>query len=149
MRRVLTLFSSTLVGLVALGSGWAALHAQERARSVWDGIYTLEQAQNGQMDYGQQCARCHGDMLEGDDEAPPLADAGFLSNWNGLTVGDLFERIRTTMPYSNPESVNREAKVRIVAYILSSNGFPAGNANLSTRTELLNLIRIDAAQPKK
>jgi hypothetical protein len=39
---------------------------------------------------------------------PPLAaiaapDADFLSNWNGLTVGDLFERIRTTMPQNNAE----------------------------------------------
>ena len=88
-------------------------------------------------------------MLEGDDEATPLADAGFLSNWNGLTVGELFERIRTTMPYNNPDSVNREAKLRIVAYILSYNGFPAGHTELSTRTEVLNRIRIDAAQPKK
>jgi hypothetical protein len=139
----------TFLGLIALGVCWAALHAQDRTRSVWDGVYTLEQAKDGQMDYAQQCARCHGDMLEGDDEAPALADPGFLSNWNGLTVGDLFERIRTTMPYSNPESVNREAKAKIVAYILSSNGFPAGAADLSSRTEVLKLIRIEAAQPKK
>jgi hypothetical protein len=139
----------TFFGLIALTVCWAALHAQDRTRSVWDGVFTLEQAKNGQMDYGQQCARCHGDMLEGDDEAPPLADAGFLSNWNGLTVGDLFERIRTTMPYNNPEGVNREGKVRILAFILSSNGFPAGDAELSSRTELLKLIRIEAAQPKK
>jgi S-disulfanyl-L-cysteine oxidoreductase SoxD len=137
------------LSLVALGVCWAALHAQERARSVWDGVYTLEQARDGEMDYNRQCARCHGDMLEGDDEAPALADAGFLSNWNGLTVGDLFERIRTTMPYNNPEGINREAKLRIVAYILSYNGFPAGDGDLSSRTELLKLIRIDAAQPKK
>lgn len=139
----------TLLGVAALSLGWAALHAQQRARSVWDGVYTLEQAKNGQIDYTHQCARCHGDMLEGDDEAPPLADAGFLSNWDGLTVADLFERIRTTMPYNNPEGVNREAKVRIVAFILSSNGFPVGDTDLSSRTELLKLIRIEAAQPKK
>ena len=139
----------TILVLVALSVCWAAVHAQQGALSVWDGVYTLEQAEKGQMDYSRQCARCHGDMLEGDDEAPPLADASFLSNWDGLTVGDLFERIRTSMPYNNPEGVNREAKVRIVAYILTSNGFPAGDMELSIRTELLKLIRIDAAQPGK
>ena len=139
----------TFLGLIALGLFWTALRAQERVRSVWDGVYTAEQAENGKAEYGRHCARCHGDMLEGDDEITPLADAGFLSNWNGLTVGELFERIRTTMPYNDPESVNRAGKLRIVAYILSYNGFPAGDAELSSRTELLNLIRIDAAQPKK
>lgn len=139
----------TFPGLIALGVCFVALHAQERTRSVWDGVYTAAQAENGKTEYGRHCAGCHGDMLEGDDEATPLADAGFLSNWNGLTVGELFERIRTTMPYNNPDGVNRESKLRIVAYILSYNGFPAGNTELSSRTEVLNLIRIDAAQPNK
>lgn len=139
----------TFLGLIALSVCWLALHAQERKRSVWDGVYTTEQAENGKTEYGRHCARCHGDMLEGDDEVTPLADAGFLSNWTGLTVGELFERIRTTMPYSNPEGVSRDAKLKIVAYILSYNGFPAGDAELSSKTEVLNLIRIDAARTKK
>jgi S-disulfanyl-L-cysteine oxidoreductase SoxD len=139
----------TFSGLIALGVCWVGLHAQERARSVWDGVYTADQAEKGKVEYGRHCATCHGDMLEGDDEATPLSDAGFLSNWNGLTVGELFERVRTTMPYNNPDAVNREIKLRIVAYILSYNGFPTGNAELPSRTEVLNLIRIDAVQPKK
>jgi len=139
----------TFPGFIALGLCWVALHAQESTRSVWDGVYTAAQAEDGKMEYGRHCARCHGDMLEGDDEATPLTDAAFLSNWNGLTVGELFDRIRTTMPYSNPDAVNREGKLKIVAYILSYNGFPAGDAELSSRIEILKLIRIDAARPKK
>ena len=33
----------------------------------------------------------------------------FLANWNTLTVGDLFDRTRATMPQNKPGSMNREA----------------------------------------
>ena len=126
-----------------------ALRAQEPDRSVWDGVYTPQQASMGQAAFAQYCVACHGDALTGGDAAPPLAGGEFLSNWTGLTVGDLFERIRTTMPLNNPGSLNRENTTRILAYILNFNRFPSGTAELSTRTEYLKMIRIDADPPKK
>jgi mono/diheme cytochrome c family protein len=139
----------TILGLAVIVACWSALRAQDSERSIWDGVYTQEQAKMGQAEYNQQCAPCHSDTLAGGDEAPPLAGGAFLSNWNGLTVGDLFERIRTTMPLGNPQDVNRETKARILAYILNVNRFPTGAMELSSRTEVLKLIRIDAEQPKK
>ncbi|HMD48892.1 MAG TPA: cytochrome c, partial [Bryobacteraceae bacterium] len=65
-------------------------------RSVWDGVYTQDQAKQGEAVYSESCSSCHGTSLIGQDAAPALAGGDFLSNWNGLTVGDLFERIRTT-----------------------------------------------------
>src|SRR2546426_4970955 len=50
--------------------------------------------------YRKECAACHGDMLTGGESAPPLTGAAFLANWSGLTMGDLFDRIRKTMPPS-------------------------------------------------
>ena len=43
--------------------------------------------------------------------ATPLAGAEFMTNWNGLTLGDLFERIRTTMPlnYPGPGTLTKES----------------------------------------
>jgi hypothetical protein len=35
--------------------------------------------------------------------APEPAGGDFDPNWDGLTVGQLFERIRTTMPQDNAE----------------------------------------------
>jgi mono/diheme cytochrome c family protein len=86
----------------------AAAIAQEGTRSVWDGVYTDAQAKRGQGLYNQHCASCHGDQLTGGEMAPPLAGGEFLSNWNGLTLGDLFERIRKTMPLNEPGNLNRE-----------------------------------------
>lgn len=117
-------------------------------RSVWDGVYTEAQAQQGQPLYNQHCMACHGGSLSGGEQAPPLAGGEFFANWNGLTVGDLFERIRTSMPLNNPQSLNRETNAAILSYILSVNRFPAGTTDLPSRTEVLKLIRLEAERPR-
>jgi mono/diheme cytochrome c family protein len=142
-----------------VGSAWRAqLQAQQdkpappgastqRPHSVWDGTYTEDQAKRGELLYGQKCASCHGDKLTGGESAPPLTGGQFLSNWNGLTLDVLFERIRTTMPSDNPAKVGRGPKADILAYILSMNRFPSGDAELQSKTELLKDILIEASKP--
>ena len=133
-----------LIGLVA-----AAAIAQEASRSVWDGVYTEDQAKRGQALYNSECASCHGDQLNGGEMAPPLAGGEFMSNWGGLTVGDLFERIRTGMPPGMPSKVGRDAKVAIVTYMLQYNKFPAGKDELPGQTEAMKQIRLDVNKPDK
>lgn len=128
---------------------FAALACAQTTRSVWDGVYTDDQAKRGSKIYAEECAVCHGPELSGGEEAPPLVGAGFLSNWTTLTVGDLFERIRTTMPASNPGTLTRVEIADITAFLLSSNRFPAGKAELDRQTEVLKQIRINAEPPKK
>jgi S-disulfanyl-L-cysteine oxidoreductase SoxD len=121
--------------------------AGSEVRSVWDGVYTDEQARRGQPLYHDACAACHGDSLKGSGETPALAGNTFLSNWNGLPLGELFERIRRTMPQDKPSRVNRQQKTDILAYLLSCNEFPAGKTELPHQTEFLNQIRFDATKP--
>ncbi len=130
-------------------AGVYSLRAQDGAKSVWDGVYTEDQAKKGAAAYAEQCASCHGDQLTGGEMAPPLAGGEFLSNWNGLSVGDLFERIRTGMPPANPGKLSREAKADIVAFMLAFNKFPAGSKDLASNGEMLKSIRIDAQKPEK
>jgi hypothetical protein len=89
----------------------STVHAQP-TKSVWDGIYTEEQAKRGGPLYSEQCASCHGPELMGGEMAPPLASGDFLSGWDGLTVGDLFERIRISMPQNAPGIAERPAERR-------------------------------------
>ena len=121
----------------------------QTSRSVLDGVYTQDQAKQGHELYSQHCAVCHGKDLGGGEEAPALAGADFISNWNGLSVGDLFERIRTTMPQNKPQSLSREVDATILAFILSSNKFPGGQSELSSQTEQLKMIRIDAPKAEQ
>jgi mono/diheme cytochrome c family protein len=138
--------AAAVLGLTAFGLSFSALRAQA-TKSVWDGVYSDAQARDGAELYGQQCASCHGDTLAGGEEAPPLAGGDFLSNWNGLTAGDLFERIRTTMPLSKPQSLSREVNAKILAYIFSVNKFPAGKTDMPLQTEILKGIQIQSSKP--
>ena len=129
--------------------GLAAIGLSQTQRSVWDGVFTAEQAKRGQTRYAELCASCHGDTLAGGESAPPLAGGEFLSNWNTLTVGDLFDRTRSTMPQNRPGSLNREANAEIMAYLLSVNQFPAGKEALPQNSEVLKEIRIEAVKPER
>lgn len=140
MRIRVFLATALTAGIIAFSAH--ALRAQA-SRSVWEGVYSVEQEKRGAGLHAQYCASCHAENLAGNDEAPPLAGGEFLSNWSGLTVGDLFERIRTTMPFNQPQSPSRDVNAAILAHILSVNKFPAGNTDLSTQTEVLKEIRID------
>ena len=122
--------------------------AQSESRSVWDGVYTEAQSKRGQALYNQHCSSCHGDSLMGGESAPPLAGGEFLSNWSGLTAGDLFERIRVTMPQNTPGKLSREINADILAYMFSANQFPAGKTELSRQTEVLKQIKIEASKPE-
>jgi cytochrome c len=124
--------------------------AQEGAstsRSVWDGVYTEEQAKRGAEMYRKECASCHGDTLVGGGGAAPLAGGTFLSNWNGLTVGDLFDRIRKTMPQGSLGKLTKQQDADVLAFLLSFNKFPAGKTELQKQVEFLREIRFEATKP--
>lgn len=135
-----------------LGAFYGTAHAQEPvpapSRSVWDGVYTEEQAKRGEPLYHKECAPCHGDALTGGESAPPLTGGAFLSNWNGLTLGDLFDRIRKTMPQNTPGKLTRQQNADVLAFALSANKFPAGKTELSRQTEFLKEIRFEAMKPE-
>ena len=116
--------------------------------SVWDGVYTNEQSDRGKPLYVKECAACHGDTLGGGEEAPPLTGSAFMANWSGLTVGDLFERIRLSMPEGRPGTLSRQQNADILAYILNVNQFPAGKTELQRETDRLKQIRFLAEKPE-
>ena len=117
------------------------------SRSVWEGVYTEDQAKRGEPIYRKECAACHGDMLTGGESAPPLTGGAFQANWNGLTMGDLFDRIRKTMPQSNPGRLTRQQDADILAFMLSVNKFPSGKTELYRQSEMLKEIRFESAKP--
>lgn len=144
-----TIAASALIGIMAFGvfSARGTVSAQQ-AKSQWDGVYTDEQAKRGAPLYSEHCASCHNEDLSGAEMAPGLRGADFNANWNGSSVGDLFERIRQTMPpESAPGSLTRQQNADIVAYLLSKSGAPAGPSELPTQTELLKGIKFVAEKP--
>jgi mono/diheme cytochrome c family protein len=127
-----------------------ALVPAEQPVSVWDGVYIQEQASGGKIIYDQQCSACHGtDVLKVRTSGPPnLTGSVFKDNWNSLTVSDLFEYIKKGMPRNDAGRLTREQTASVVAFIFTSNGFPAGQKELPTDPPALKAIRFDAAKPK-
>jgi hypothetical protein len=119
----------------------------EQGSTTWSGVYTEEQATAGAAAYTKNCSECHLEDLAGDGFAPALKGPEFMNNWNTLTVGDLFERIRVSMPPSSPSSVSAKEKAEIVSHILKNAGFPAGTTELASQTEMLKTIKFEATKP--
>ena len=136
-----------LVSVCGVGSDALARIARFQTPTVWDGMYTDEQAARGEMLYQEWCASCHAPDLSGGDLAPGLAGGEFVWNWSGLTVGQLFERLRISMPQENPSSVTRAQKADILAFMLSANEFPVGAQELVGRSEILDQFMFEAIQP--
>lgn len=121
--------------------------AAEASQSQWNGVYSQAQAKRGDGFYTQYCLMCHGSDLMGGEMAPALIGGEFQSKWNELTMSDLFERVKTSMPLNAPGSLSREEIADILAYVLSKDNFPAGKSELPTRADALSAIKYLASKP--
>jgi mono/diheme cytochrome c family protein len=147
MRVRFVLLMGVLVSVCGVGSDALARIVGLQTQTVWDGMYTDEQAARGEMLYQEWCTSCHAPDLSGGDLAPGLAGGEFVWGWSGLTVGQLFERLRISMPQENPSSVTRAQKADILAFMLRANEFPVGEQELVGRSEILDQFMFEAVRP--
>jgi mono/diheme cytochrome c family protein len=98
------------------------------ARSVADGVFSAPEAAAGRAVYARACAACHGADFRPAPSAPPVTGNAFLANWRGRSLADLYTLIRTTMPPGAAGTLSEDEHRAALAYILRSNGFPAGEA---------------------
>ena len=134
------LIAGALFAMVAMHVSVAA----QATKSVNDGVYTAEQAKRGEALYKETCSACHGDNLEGSGPMPPLSGKDFLANWQGKTMGDLFEKVTTSMPATAPGTLTPEQAADILSYTLSVGKYPAGSAALESKMEPLLQIKVEA-----
>ena len=120
-----------MFAVVAWASQVGGVAQEPATRSVADRVYSPEQAGRGQTLFRDVCIVCHPDPL-------------WRESWQGRTVGEVYSKILRFMPDDDPGSLSRAEAASAVAYILQSNGFPAGETALSTDESALNRIRIEA-----
>ena len=122
-----------------------------QSHSVWDGVYTQQQAQRGQAIYDRLCSSCHDEKLTGkeSEDSPALTGRDFESEWDGRTAGDMFRKILRKMPQDKPGRLSPQESVDLVAFILSFNGRPAGKTELPPENEILGRIHFDAKKPEQ
>lgn len=139
------------VAVLALSSLYAAGAAgaviKDQAKTTWDGVYTDAQSKRGEALYAQSCSTCHGPDLAGLDTAPALTGGEFNTDWNDLPLGDLFERMRTTMPADAPGTLSRQQYADVVSFVLAKGGFPAGQTELSPEEAALKEVKFLTKKP--
>jgi mono/diheme cytochrome c family protein len=118
-----------------------------QTKTTQDGVYSSAQAERGQTVYEKSCLSCHGKSLEGDGQAPALADAEFAKEWNGQPLSDLFERIRLTMPGDAPGTLKADDVADVLAYVLKKGDHPAGAAELAADAAALKTVTFTAKAP--
>ena len=119
-----------------------ALHGQ--ARTARDGVYSGAQATRGQAIFKDKCAACHGEMLEG-LVGPPLAGDEFLKAWANQPLSELVSKIEKTMPQTEPGTLTRAQAIDLVAHILQTGKFPAGQAALPEGEDALKQVTLAPA----
>ena len=97
--------------------------------TVKDGVFTEAQVSSGQVVYDAQCKTCHNMRFYRDT----------LRSWNNQPLLYLWESIMGTMPADNPGSLMFEENTDVIAYILSENGFPAGETKLDPDNGMDNI----------
>lgn len=119
-----------LLGAVALLAA-VPLAAQEPTPA--DTAAVTRQLEAGQQWFSSVCFECHADNV---------ADADFKAKWNGRTAYDLFDRMRNTMPDSDPGSLTYETYLALTAYLMKLNGMPSGTARLPSDSTALATVKL-------
>ncbi len=92
-------------------------------------LYTSRQATRGDGLFRDNCVSCH--------SASEFAGASFQRRWRNRAVGDIYEFVLYSMPDDNPGGLPEQTYADIVAYMLSLNDFPTGDAELPTALDAL------------
>ena len=103
--------------LIGLLTGQTVL---AQGKTVNDGVFTEAQVSAGQVVYDSNCKTCHNMRFYRDT----------LKSWTNQPLLYLWESIMGTMPADNPGSLMLDDYTHVIAYILSENGFPAGDTKL-------------------
>lgn len=109
--------------------------------TIQDSIFTEAQVQRGIKVYELFCAECHMPVQFTMDV--------FTNTWNGRYLFEIYELIRTTMPYENPGRLSKKEVADVLSYILSLNNLQTGEYDLPTTSSKLKQIRIENLSQRK
>lgn len=138
-------FASSML-VLSSGAAWlpsGELFAQDAVpiRSLRDGVFDMEQVEEGKALYEVYCLHCH--------QPEQFAGEAFMQAWEGQPVEALLRLIRSTMPEDNPGRLNEREYVAVLAFLFHLNGLPVGEEKLPAGGRRLQAIRIEPADKRQ
>ncbi len=124
----------------------ALVVASAQGKSTKDGVYTAAQATRGEAVYTRACASCHQPDLSGDGQSPGLVGKDFDVDWVDTTIGDMYDRVKISMPADKPGSLSPAEIADVLSFILSKGGFAAGQTELPSDVAALKAIKYVVAK---
>ena len=76
-----------------------------------------------------------------------MNDADFAKNWDGGSLGDLYDKIKMLMPQDDPGSLTESEASDVLSFMLSKSGYPAGAADLPMKSDDLKAMKFVAKKP--
>jgi mono/diheme cytochrome c family protein len=126
----------TGTALVAVAS--IALSGQATTKTTNSGVYTSAQADRGKKTFGEKCTTCH--------EPSRFSGDAFHESWDGKVMKEIWDVASGTMPEDNPGSLKQQEYADILAYFLSLNEYPTGDAELQPGASAMAAIKIEKKQ---
>lgn len=132
--------------VLAVAATHFAVTADE-SRTTNDGVFSEGQAMRGGDVYTASCLACHGATLRGTPRGVALIGKRFDTNWAGKVLGDLYSLIAGKMPKDKPGSLQPVQYLEVMAFILDTQGYRAGDQELPLDEAVLGSIRIEKVEP--
>lgn len=135
-RERLALFGGVLLFLLA---GTNAYDRASAAGAPAAPSYTAVQARAGQTLFYEDCAECHGDLLEG-NYGPALAGPDGNTQWE--TVQYVFTYMTGHMPVGNADGLSSQQYVDLMAFLLSRHHHAPGTQPLTAAAANASLAKL-------
>jgi polar amino acid transport system substrate-binding protein len=127
--------SGFAIGIVTAAAAAPTGGAQAPTKSTNDGVYTKAQGERGQKIFAEKCTACH--------EPSRFSGEAFHESWDNKALKELWDVASGTMPEDNPGSLKQQEYADILAYFLSLNEYPAGDAELPGNPAAMAAIKIE------
>jgi S-disulfanyl-L-cysteine oxidoreductase SoxD len=130
---------ASLLFLGTLLTAGGATSQPQDPKSILDRIYSVAQAERGEMRFKVSCSSCH--------TPGEFAGGAFAERWSGQTMGEVFDFVSNAMPENDPGGLNPEEYASVLAFILRMNGYPVGSDDMPADKDALGKFAI-VANPK-
>ena len=108
---------------------------QAPTKTTNSGVYTTAQADRGKKVFSEKCTGCH--------EPSRFSGETFHESWDNKPLKDIWDVASGTMPEDNPGSLKQQEYADIIAYFLSLNEYPAGDAELQPGAAPMAAIKVE------